>query len=400
MIYWDIMIQFALYVHIPFCRRRCSYCDFNTWAGLDHLMRPYIQDGLQREIDVLSQRLTFLAQSVYFGGGTPSLMPASLLSSVLKAVPLADGAEVSLEVNPGTMDRMLLGDLKQIGVNRLSIGMQSAVDAELRMLGRDHDLRAVAETVDWARRAGLGNISLDLIYGLPGQKASSWERTLTAALSLEPDHLSVYALSVEPGTPLEQAISHHRLPAPDPDLAADMYELATDQLHAAGYLQYELSNWSVPGMECHHNLAYWRNHVYLGIGAGASGHWPVGDVSWRLHNEPDPRVYLDLLASRGFEQQSEAGLPAVALPACLECEHIPRTMSMAETMFMGLRLVREGVSRAAFKERFDADVLDVFGEQMDDLSRAGLIDWDETRVWLQPSSYLVSNLVFSALLPG
>jgi oxygen-independent coproporphyrinogen-3 oxidase len=391
-------MNLAVYVHIPFCRQRCSYCDFNTWAGLDRLIEPYTA-ALASELLFMEQsHEPWQASTLYFGGGTPSLVPAGLLHDILSAVPLRNGAEISLEANPGTLTPTGLLALRRLGINRLSLGVQSADDDELRLLGRLHDFSAVVDTVRWARAAGLKNQSLDLIYGLPGQNLPGWQHTIGAALALDPSHLSLYALTVEPGTPLARWIEHGRVPEPDPDLAADMYDFARERLAAAGYQHYEISNWCLPGQECRHNLAYWRNLAYLGFGAGAWGHWPQGQTAWRMRNIAHPQAYLDRLQPPYPEANTDPSHPPVS-PACAEQEITSSPLAMAETMFMGLRLVQEGVSRAAFQARFGRDLIDVYAQPLADLARTGLVEWDSDAIRLTSDALLIGNQVFAAFLP-
>ncbi len=391
-------MNLAVYVHIPFCRQRCSYCDFNTWAGLDRLIKPYTA-ALASELCLLEQSPEpWQASTLYFGGGTPSLVPAGLLHDILCAVPLQDGAEISLEANPGTLTATGLLALRRLGVNRLSLGVQSADDDELRLLGRLHDFSTVVETVRWARAAGFVNQNLDLIYGLPGQNLPGWQHTIDAALALDPAHLSLYALSVEPGTPLARWIARGRMPEPDPDLAADMYDFARERLATAGYQQYEISNWCLPGQECRHNLAYWRNLAYLGFGAGAWGHWPQAQTAWRMRNIAHPQAYLDRLQTPHPEAETDPSLPPIS-PACAEQELIESPLAMAETMFMGLRLTQEGVSRAAFQARFGRDPIEAYARPLADLARAGLVEWDSEAIRLVSDALVIGNEVFAAFLP-
>ena len=273
---------YSVYLHIPFCRHRCSYCDFNTYAGLESLIPEYIS-ALCREIQFVSQaegeKLSI--HSVFFGGGTPSLLPPAAVEKVMmvldQAFELLPGVEVSLEANPGTLSFAQLRDLNSLGVNRLSLGMQSAQPGELLMLDRQHDLEDLIQSVRWGRQAGFLNLNLDLIYGIPYQTLENWAGSLQMALSLQPEHLSLYALTLEHGTPFDHWIARGLVAAPDDDLAADMYETATEMLDKAGFEQYEISNWAKRSQigevwACRHNLQYWRLLPYLGFGAGAHGY--------------------------------------------------------------------------------------------------------------------------------
>ena len=266
----------SLYIHIPFCDHRCAYCDFNAYAGLDHLMEAYTA-ALVAEIGWWGDRLgRRRVPTVFFGGGTPSRLPLPLLAQVIGAVRSAFAveadAEWSLEANPGTVDASYFRGLAALGVNRLSIGTQSFDDTELLLLDRIHDGATAEAAFHAARAAGFPNISLDLIFGLEGQTLAGWERNVRRAVALGPEHLSLYALTIEEGTPLAHRVARGSAPEPDGDLQADMYEQAQTILTEAGYEQYEISNWSRPGLACRHNLVYWRDGEWLGLGAGAHSH--------------------------------------------------------------------------------------------------------------------------------
>jgi len=243
----------SLYLHIPFCRHRCAYCDFNTYAGQESLIPAYV-NALIREIELVGLRTTELlnypttVHTIFFGGGTPSLLTAGQFKKILVAIrekfDVLFNAETSLEANPGTISLAYLLDLRNLGFNRLSLGVQSAHADELRQLERSHNFCDVIEAVKWARMAGFDNLNLDLIYGLPEQTLSSWQDSLRRAVDLAPEHLSLYALTLEHGTPFGRWAARGRMPSPDPDLAADMYEWAGEYLAAQGYIQYEISNWA------------------------------------------------------------------------------------------------------------------------------------------------------------
>jgi oxygen-independent coproporphyrinogen III oxidase len=373
----------GLYVHIPFCRAKCAYCDFNSFAGLEPLYSQYVR-AVAREMETVAPATL---RSVYLGGGTPTVLPLSDLAQILEAVQggrsLAPAAEVSIEANPGTVDAASLSGLVALGVNRLSLGIQSFDDAELRLLGRIHTAAEALEAFRTARDAGFRNISLDLIFGLPGQSLASWRASLHRALDLAPEHLSLYALSVEPRTPLAGGIERGELPIPDPDLAADMYELAEEACAAAGYFHYEISNWARQGdLRCEHNLVYWRNEDYIGLGAGAHS-WARGQ---RWANVASPPEYTALL-SRG------------ASPVASE-EAIPPELEMGETMMMGLRLVDEGVTFEGFRRRFGADLRQWYAVEIEELDRLGLLEIGDGRVRLSPRGRLLANQVFYRFLPA
>jgi putative oxygen-independent coproporphyrinogen III oxidase len=255
---------FGVYVHIPFCARRCDYCAFATWTDRIGLAASYV-DACRREVDTASLPP---ATSVFFGGGTPSLLPAPLLLSVLRCIPLAPGAEVTVECNPETVSAELLAAYRAGGVTRVSFGVQSMVPSVLAGLGRVHSVGSVEAAVSWAVAAGFETWNADLIFGGHGESDRDWRRSLEAVLQLGAPHLSAYALTVEPGTPLSQT----RERWPDDDVLADRYLVACSVLEEAGLANYEISNWARPGHECRHNLLYWRQGSYRGIGCAAQSH--------------------------------------------------------------------------------------------------------------------------------
>ena len=391
---------YSLYLHIPFCVHRCGYCDFNTYAGQENLIPAYVAALIQEiELLALSAGSKLPVHTVFFGGGTPSLLPASAIEQVLAALQdrfdLLPGAEISLEANPGTLSAGYLHDLAKMGINRLSLGMQSARPEELRLLERQHDYRDVIQAAIWARQAGLDNFNLDLIFGLPEQSLENWQRSLELALELRPAHFSLYALTLEHGTPLGHWAARGLLPEPDPDAAADMYEWASERLEAAGYLQYEISNWAAvdssgASLACRHNLQYWRSLPYLGLGAGAHGF--SGRV--RTVNALSPAAYIQ----RSLSGELQA-FPRT--PATISAQEIDLQTEIGETMMMGLRLTSEGVSRAAFLARFGMDLEERFEKEIASLKQAGLLEWyggQDPALRLTKSGRLLGNQVFSQFI--
>ncbi len=385
----------SLYVHIPFCTAKCGYCDFNSYAGQDHLIPAYDQ-ALERELRLWGRSLgSRPVPTVYMGGGTPSLTPLEELARVADVVRecfrLEPDAEWSLEANPGTVNEAYLRGLRDLGVNRLSFGVQSFDDAELKALERIHTADDVRREVAAARAAGFDNLNLDLIFGLPGQSLDGWRRNLEEALRLEPDHISAYALTVEEGTALARNVARGRTPPPDPDLQADMYELTEDLLASAGYEHYELSNWARPGRQCRHNLVYWRNGEYLGVGAGA--HSYLDGV--RFANERLPSRYL--AAVNETWEASQAGGPTT-MRQVASIERETDEMRMAETAILGLRLV-EGVDLVAFERRFGRRFEDVYAAELPELFSFGLIERADGHIRLTRRGRLLGNEVFQRLLP-
>ncbi|MBI4282399.1 MAG: coproporphyrinogen III oxidase family protein [Chloroflexi bacterium] len=441
--------QIALYIHVPFCKTRCPYCDFNTYAGIETLIPGYT-DALATEIRCWGALLgTPRVNTIFFGGGTPSYVPGQAVGSILEATRsafrVAPGAEVTLEANPGDLSADSVASLLQLGINRLSIGVQSFDDSLLKVLGRRHSSREAMEAYHLARRAGfvkssqnaipgefrggeappdgglgvspryfsspltLGkgegdnggegtgdkftNISLDLMYGIPHQSMEQWRDTLSEALSLSPEHLSLYCLTLEEGTHMEQQVRLGELPQPDPDLAADMYLLAEEILGQAGYRHYEISNWARQGKESRHNLTYWRNQPYLGVGAGA--HSYLG--RWRFHNVDLPQEYVRRLGDAATPVASLDALSAEALdrvPTVEGVEVIEQRMEMAETMMLGLRL-EEGVRLEGFAARFGRSLLSVYGEEIQELTSVGLLEQRDGVLRLTGRGRLLGNEVFA-----
>ena len=286
-----VVSSLSLYLHIPFCKHRCAYCDFNTYTSLGDLQEAYA-DGLIAEIAQVAGGQRRAAHSLFFGGGTPSLMSPEAIERILAGVranfSLSPNAEVTMEANPGTVDVAYLTAVHQAGITRLSFFVQRLIQSEFALLKREHAVETAVAAVALALTAGLTHFNLDVMYGVPGQTLTSWEESIRAVLDLEPAHLSLYCLTIEPGTPMQRWLQNGRIQPPDPDLAADQYELACTTLAEQGYDHYEISNWARPGMACEHNLTYWRNGEYLGLGAGAHGH--AAGVRYQVVKQP--RVYI------------------------------------------------------------------------------------------------------------
>ncbi len=377
----------ALYLHIPFCRHRCAYCDFNTYTGLADLQEAYAA-ALVAEIRQVAGEARRPVHTIFFGGGTPSLLPPQTVARILQAVregfAVLPAAEITMEANPGTVDEAYLTAARAAGVNRLSFGAQSAIPSELQLLEREHDFPTVVAAVEMARAAGLENLNLDLIYGLPGQTLASWEQSLRAALALRPAHLSLYCLTIEPGTPMQRWLENGRIPPPDPDLAADQYELACELLAAAGLEHYEISNWARPGLACEHNLTYWRNGEYLGLGAGAYGH--AAGIRYELVRQP--RVYVRRM-------KSAVSPPPYPLTAAVARHHtLTRREAMSDTLITQLRLLQEGLDTAAFAAQFGQTVDEAYGDTLLQLKEWGLLVERNGRLLLTRKGWFLSNQVF------
>lgn len=379
----------SLYLHIPFCAHRCSYCDFNTYTTLGDLQDAYA-DALAAEVAQVAGAARRPVHTIFFGGGTPSLMTPAQMARIMDAVThrfaVAPDAEITLEANPNTVDDAYLTALRALGFNRISFGAQSAVAGELQLLGRQHDFDGVVAAVAAARAAGFDNFNVDLIYGVPGQTAASWAHSLDAVLALQPAHVSLYCLTVEPGTPMRRWLETGAMPAPDPDLAADQYDLACRRLADAGLIHYEISNWALPGRACAHNLTYWRNGTYLGLGAGAHGH-AAGYRYWVVRQ---PRVYLRRIAQGGGAYPFSSAL----------ADRQPLTPfdQIADTMITQLRLLDEGVDVAAFAARFGRTPHAVYGDTLTRLLDWGLLTERDGRLLLAEKGWFLSNQVFHRLV--
>ncbi|MEY3362407.1 MAG: hypothetical protein RL531_2126, partial [Actinomycetota bacterium] len=358
---------YGVYVHVPFCAVRCDYCDFATWADRGHLVDAYV-DAVVTDLERQGRRGAPAASSVFLGGGTPSLLDGAQVARILDAIERRSGAEVTVECNPDAVDAARLAAYRDAGVDRLSFGVQSMSAHVLRTLGRTHDPANVERAVVLARDAGFMRINLDLILGTPGETLDDWRRTLDAALALEPEHLSVYALTVEPGTPLGQRVASGRDPDVDGDAQADAYLLADDVLTAAGYSWYEISNWSRPDEECRHNLGYWLGGEWGAAGCAAHG-FRAGRRWWNVRT---PERYLERIAA---DLDPAAGDEVLAPPAA------------AEEAF-GL----------ALRTRAGARVDPVAGPTVDDLLAGGLVLRAGDRVVLTPQGRLVASDITARLV--
>ena len=306
----DAPAPFGVYVHIPFCAHRCDYCAFATWTDRAHLVGDYL-DAVRTEIERAVDAGMPPADTVFVGGGTPTLVPADQLARVLRAIPLADGAEVTVECNPDDVTEAMLETYVAAGVTRVSIGVQSMVPHVLDALGRTHDPANVETAVAAVRAVGLPTFNLDIIYGAVGERVADWRTTLERTLDLGTPHVSAYALTVEAGTPLAGDPARY----PDDDVQADEYELADELLTEAGLANYEVSNWARPGHECRHNLLYWAQHDYLGFGCAAHSH-RAGRRWWNLRT---PERYIEAVTARPLDRGRRRGArrgDAVASRGC------------------------------------------------------------------------------------
>jgi putative oxygen-independent coproporphyrinogen III oxidase len=365
-------VSAGLYVHVPFCLTRCGYCDFNAHAGMEHLVERYAR-ALRLEADLAAPAWAGVdVGTVFFGGGTPTLLAPQLLAHVLlhlrRRFAIAQDAEITVEANPDTVDGRSLAEIRGGGFNRLSMGVQSFDPAVLDALERLHRPGSSNRAFAAARRAGFDNVNLDLIFGAEGETLASWRRSLEEAIALRPEHLSCYALTIEPATPLGRRVGAGLTPGPDADLQADMFELACALLAEAGYVHYEISNWARPGFECRHNLGYWRRRPYAALGAGAHG-YRDGRRWWNLR---PPVAYLEAV---------EGGAPPVGGE-----ERVEGDSARLEEVFLALRTPEgvplEGVAGAP---------------RASDLIEAGLLGRRDGRLVLTERGMFLANEVALAL---
>ena len=386
---WLANPELGVYIHIPFCLHRCHYCDFNTYEGLEDLFEPYV-DALVADIarwpataSEMGRAYTGPVSSVFFGGGTPTLLPARALGRVLGAladvVGISAGAEVTIEANPETISDSYLTDLLDHGFNRISIGVQSLRPGVLRALGRTHGPERALDAVSAARRAGFCDLNVDLIFGSPWESDDDWTATLEAILRAGPDHVSAYALTVEEGTPLHTLVRTGRIADVDGDVQARRYELACEVLEQGGYRRYEVSNWAKPGRASAHNVLYWSAGDYLGFGAGAHAH--LAGRRWWSHRLP--RAYISSAVSGAT---TEAGN-----------ELLDEDTRAGEALMLGLRLA-SGIDLEAFSIRFGEAALVQRHEVITSLQDAGVLEVAGGRLRLVADRTLIANEALCRLL--
>ena len=399
------MRELSIYIHIPFCVRKCLYCDFLSFAVQEERageIESYV-NLLKREIAAQAQEYgNHQVISVFWGGGTPSLLPAEAVSDMMTILRayyrIAPDAEITIEVNPGTVTAEKLRAYITSGINRLSIGLQSTNDEELKRIGRIHDYRTFQETYRLAREAGFRNINIDLMAALPGQSVASYEETLKRTLLLEPEHISAYSLILEEGTPLYERQEEYCFPSEEED--REMYLLTDSCLSACGYHRYEISNYAREGYECRHNKVYWQRGDYAGFGLGAAS--MVGNVRWS--NPSQPERYEAYVAGMATGKAQKDG-PAKHSADCGRMGPVPvperqiltRREQMEEFMFLGLRMMC-GVERQKFTELFGQEIEEVYGEVLDRMFRQKLLVQEEDRIRLTARGVDVSNYVMAQFL--
>lgn len=373
----------SLYFHIPYCLRKCGYCDFSSFDSPAMPLDAY-EELLRCELALVAEAYPVgSVPTVYFGGGTPSLLGPGQVARLLRSAgdhfSLDGDAEVTLEVNPGTVTMETLAGYRDAGVNRLSVGVQSLDDRELALLGRIHTSARATETIVSARRAGFDNIGIDLMHSLPGQSLNRWQETLRQAIDLGPEHISAYGLSIEEGTPFASLVDSGELTPADPDLAADMFELTRDVLASAGYEHYEISNFARPGHFSRHNRVYWQRGSYLGFGAAAHSFVRHPGFGLRWENPPGLEEYA--LVVRGGAD-------------CPVKRPVSREDAMAEFFFLGLRLL-EGVNLADFAAEFGVGADTRFPGIIERHLAAGLLGLEGERLHLTHRGTMLANRVLA-----
>jgi len=375
------MKDLGLYIHIPFCRSKCYYCDFNSYENKEYLMGPYV-DALIKELDFYKHK-NFYVNSIYFGGGTPSYISVDFMEKIFEKIfssfAVNPKSEITIEINPGTINREKLLAYKSLGINRLSMGLQSIFDHHLKILGRIHTYREFEENYFLSRDLGFNNINIDLIFAIPFQTYAEWMETLKRIAGLKPEHISCYELKIEEGTPFKKLYDENKLDLPDEDANRSMYAFAKEFLKEKGYTHYEISNFAVDGFECAHNLIYWGNKEYIGIGAGA--HSFIDKK--RFHNFYDICKYIDTLNN---------GLLPVE-----DIEEIHYQEEIFETIMLGLRLLK-GIDKKVFEHRFGKDIYAFFRHQIEKLIDQGLIVDDGDFIKLTDRGIDVSNNVIVEFL--
>lgn len=371
----------ALYIHVPFCAKKCRYCGFTSYPFKAGDAENYM-DALFREMSMYASALPDEEKevsSLYIGGGTPTCLPAAGLSGMLDKAALLfnllPDCEITVEANPGTIDLNGLRELRDAGVNRLSLGVQSFQDRLLSMLGRIHSAREAVNAVRQARDAGFSNLNLDFIFGIPGQTLDDWQETLGKAVELSPEHISVYGLQMEEGTPLERAVTQGEIKACPEELELSMYMMAVEFLASNGFIHYEISNFARPGRQSVHNLGYWLNLPYLGLGPAAHSYLR-GE---RFYNLPSLKSYLEKISE--WKYPVEAG------------ENITVEREMSETMFLGLRLI-DGVDLDRFHRRFGRRAEEIYQEEIARLEKAGLVKVEGGCLRLTKKGLPVANVAF------
>ena len=388
----------SVYVHIPVCIHKCPYCAFNSigvrvsrdkWDAYSLALLRELSFHIKKRPDLSDRTI----ETIYIGGGTPSLMPAEyirrLIDGIRESIPVSSGGrsdnepEITIEINPGTMSPNKLVSFREAGVNRLSIGVQSFREKDLSALGRVHSVGQSLNCYEVARNAGFQNIGIDLIFGIPGQSLRDWEKNIDEALSLYPEHLALYNLTLEEGTPFWKQHEDGTLLLPSEDELAAMYELGIERLTSAGYCNYEVSNFSLDGFECRHNNRYWLAMDYIGLGAGAHSYVSAPGWGERWWNESDPLTYIGQIKESGH--------------ATTGMERLTHEEAIEEGIFLGLRKIR-GIDLDWFKERFHISLSDSHRDRFAALGAGGLLDTTDHYLRLTPRGILIADTITTSLI--
>ena len=371
-------IPLELYVHIPFCVRKCQYCDFLSGPSDEETKDRYIE-ALLKEIRAAEHTENYEIVSVFIGGGTPSALKAEAIASIMRTLQeqffFCEDAEVTIEANPGTVDLEKLTIYRNVGINRLSLGLQSTDAEELKLLGRIHSYEEFLKSYEWSREAGFSNINIDLMFAIPGQTGEAWRQHLYQVAELNPEHISAYSLIIEEGTPFAE----QNLDLPDEDTEYQMYEDTAEILERYGYRQYEISNYAKQGYMCRHNAGYWQRREYLGFGLGASSLYG----GMRFSNTHQMQEYLK--ESRNPDQIRK------------DVTVLSRNERIEEFMFLGLRMT-EGISEKKFEENFDVRLMDVYGDILQKYEETGFMEHIETKWRLTRKGIHVSNHILADFL--
>lgn len=374
----------AVYIHIPFCQSKCPYCSFSSFACDETIHRPYAE-AIKRELSSWRKYKPPPITTLFLGGGTPTILAPKLLDDILNhcisSFGLGSGAEISIEANPGTVDKVSLRHLRDSGFNRISFGVQSFDDDELSLLGRIHDHRDAVAAVQAAQLAGFDNINIDLMYGIPGQTVSSWVNNVQTAIKLQPQHLSLYQLTIEEGTAFGRMYDLGQLNLPSEEHVCDMEDNTREVAADNNFIQYEISNWAPPGHQCRHNIVYWQNRRYIGVGAGAVSYWN----GVRQRRVESPQTYVDLM----LNNKGDAVL-------CEE-EKLDHEACFRETVIMGLRMV-EGVNLSTLEERFGIDPLNYYQHKLKTLLSNNFLSVSDTHLFLTEKGRAIANTVMAELV--
>ncbi|MBO4696909.1 MAG: radical SAM family heme chaperone HemW [Lachnospiraceae bacterium] len=363
-----------LYIHIPFCKRKCDYCDFLSFSGREYYAQNYL-NALCRD---LKRYGGHTVSTIYIGGGTPSLMPIGFYDKLFECIRenflILPDAEISIEVNPGTLTPAKAVEYKRAGINRISFGLQSAIDEELQALGRIHNYTDFLKSYESARKAGIQNISIDLMAGIPGQTEETLKTSLSRVAMLHPEHISVYMLLIENGTPFAVLFKEHPEAFPDEEIVSSMYEMTIGFLAKKGYAQYEISNFARPGFECRHNIGYWKRVPYLGIGLGASS--LIDETRYRVTSE-----WNDYLKELSYESEEKLSMKDIK----------------NETVMLGLRM-KEGISYSELAEEFGEGFAGYTIARLGKYTEDGFMEHDYDRFFFTTKGYLVSNTILAELM--